>query len=304
MNSLLSLFSLNILPILLTAGAGYLLEKTIELDPKTVSRLILYLFSPSLIFKLLTENQINHEDTIKIMVYAVTCTLLSGLLGYLIGSLFKMERQLVVALTLTTMFTNAGNYGLSLNGFAFGKEALAFASIYFVISGLMTNTMGVFIASAGKNNVLESFLRVFRFPSIYALIIAILFNYYEWNLPLPIDRTVTILSNAAIPGMLVLLGMQLQRIKWDDNILALSTATILRMVVAPILALVLSNPFGLQGAAKQAAVSEASMPTAVMTTALATEFDVHPAFVTTVVTATTLISPLTLTPLLAVLVGA
>jgi predicted permease len=43
------------------------------------------------------------------------------------------------------------------------------------------------------------------------------------------------------------------------------------------------------------------MPTAVMATVLATEFDVHPAFVTTVVTTTTLLSPLMLTPLLAFL---
>jgi predicted permease len=45
------------------------------------------------------------------------------------------------------------------------------------------------------------------------------------------------------------------------------------------------------------------MPTAVMTTVIATEFDIHPSFVTTVVTATTLLSPLTLTPLLAILGG-
>jgi predicted permease len=59
----------------------------------------------------------------------------------------------------------------------------------------------------------------------------------------------------------------------------------------------------LQGSALQAGVTEASMPTAVMATVLATEYDVEPAFVTTVVTTTTLLSPLTLTPLLALLGG-
>ena len=57
----------------------------------------------------------------------------------------------------------------------------------------------------------------------------------------------------------------------------------------------------LSGAARQAAVTEASMPTAVITTALATEYDVEPAFVTSTVVLTTLLSPITLTLLIALL---
>jgi len=43
------------------------------------------------------------------------------------------------------------------------------------------------------------------------------------------------------------------------------------------------------------------MPTAVLATILATEYEAEPAFVITAVFATTLLSPLTLTPLLLVL---
>jgi predicted permease len=43
------------------------------------------------------------------------------------------------------------------------------------------------------------------------------------------------------------------------------------------------------------------MPVAVLTTILATEFDAQPSFVTAAVLITTLLSPLTLTPLLAFL---
>ena len=43
------------------------------------------------------------------------------------------------------------------------------------------------------------------------------------------------------------------------------------------------------------------MPTAVMSTILATEYEAEPAFVTTAVFASTLLSPLTLTPLLLIL---
>jgi predicted permease len=45
------------------------------------------------------------------------------------------------------------------------------------------------------------------------------------------------------------------------------------------------------------------MPSAVIAIVLATEYDVEPAFVTSAVLVTTLLSPLTLTPLLKILGG-
>jgi hypothetical protein len=75
----------------------------------------------------------------------------------------------------------------------------------------------------------------------------------------------------------------------------------LRLVVFPLLAIGLASIFRLEGTAYQAGVVESAVPTAVLTTVLATEYDLEPSFVTTAVVVSTLISPLTLTPLLAYL---
>jgi len=56
---------------------------------------------------------------------------------------------------------------------------------------------------------------------------------------------------------------------------------------------------GLTGPARQAGVILASMPVAVVTTILALEFEIAPAFVTSAVFVSTVLSPLTLTPLIA-----
>jgi predicted permease len=75
----------------------------------------------------------------------------------------------------------------------------------------------------------------------------------------------------------------------------------MRLLVSPFVALLLIPLFGLAGPARQALVLEAAMPTAVLTTVLATEFNAEPSFVSTTVLVTTLLTPLTLTPLLAFL---
>ena len=74
-----------------------------------------------------------------------------------------------------------------------------------------------------------------------------------------------------------------------------------RSSLTPLAAFGLAHLVGLQGAALQAGVLQASMPTAVITTILALEFDGAINFVTSVVCAATLLSPLTLTLMIAYL---
>jgi malate permease and related proteins len=78
-------------------------------------------------------------------------------------------------------------------------------------------------------------------------------------------------------------------------------SSLMRLVAAPLLAILLSKPFGLLGPARQAGILESGMPTAVLAAVLATEYDLEPSFITSVVFVTTFLSPFTLTPLLAFL---
>jgi predicted permease len=98
--------------------------------------------------------------------------------------------------------------------------------------------------------------------------------------------------------MLLFMGMQFRNIQWKGRGLPVILVSGIRLVVAPLLALVFSTLFQLQGAALQAGIVEVGMPSAVLTTVIATEFDIEPAFVSAVVFITTILSPLTLTPLL------
>jgi predicted permease len=75
----------------------------------------------------------------------------------------------------------------------------------------------------------------------------------------------------------------------------------LRLIVSTLLGLLLAQVLGLDGAARQAGIIQTAMPVAVVTTILAVEFQTEPAFVTSVVFLSTILSPITLTPLIAFL---
>jgi len=298
---LLTLFSNNLLPIFLASGAGFLAARYLGVNPRSVSKIAFYIFSPCLVFSLLTSDQLNGDAITQMAVFAALIILIMGAITALIGYALRFERSIIIALMLTVMFGNAGNFGLSLNLFAFGEEALVYASVYFVTSAILVYTLGIVLASWGKSNLRASMLGVFKVPVVYAVILALVFRVFDLSLPLPIDRTVSILSDAAIPVMMVLLGIQLYHAKWSESTFSLGLSNFLRLVASPALAIGLSMLFQLEGPEYQAAVLESAVPTAVLVTVLATEYNIQPAFVTTAVFTSTLLSPLTITPLLAIL---
>jgi predicted permease len=295
---LASTFANNILPIILLSGAGFALGKLLHVEPRTLGRVVFYVFSPVLIFDLLIQNQLKIGEAAVVIAFALTFILLTGALTFLAGYLLRLERPALVAILITTMFANTGNYGLPLVSFAFGEQALPYAGIYFATTTLLFYTLGVFLASLGHMSLKEAILGLFRIPTMYAVLLAVAMNIWEIGIPAPVARAVDLAAGGTIPLMLVLLGVQLTRVEFSGNQRALQLSVLLRLIVAPLAALLFAAIFGLQGFARQASVTQASMPSMVSATVLATEYNLDARLVTAVVFISTLLSPLTLTPLL------
>jgi predicted permease len=298
---LLSIFASDVLPIFLVASVGFLLARFLKADVRTLSRVVFNALAPCLVFNLLVTSKISPDEFGRMALFSVCVILGVGLIARLVTLPFKLDRAMVSALLIVVMFSNGGNYGLSVNSFAFGQEALARATIYFVTSSILMYTVGVFLASSGKSGYRKALTGVFKIPAVYGVIAAAVVMLTKTTLPAPILRPVELLSNASLPMMMMVLGMQLERAGKLEKPLWVGLATVLTLVVSPLLAFGLVNVLDLSGAARQAAMIEASMPTAVVTTILALEYEVMPSFVTNVVFVSTLLSPITVTLLIAFL---
>jgi predicted permease len=166
---------------------------------------------------------------------------------------------------------------------------------------VLTNTVGTFLAAAGRRNVRTALASVLRIPAIYGIAGAMLVLATGSTVPTALLRPITMLSDAALPLMILVLGMQLERAVSPKRPALVALAVCVSLLVAPIVALGLTSLLGVSGAARQAVVVLSSMPVAVATTILALEFDASPDFVTSAVFLSTILSPLTLTPLIAYL---
>lgn len=295
---LASTFANNILPIILVSGAGFALGKLLHIDPRSLGRVVFYVFSPVLIFDLLIQNQLKMSEAAIVIAYAFSFILIMGAITLLLGYFLKLERPALISILITTMFANTGNYGLPLVSFAFGEQALSYAAIYFVTTTCMFYTLGVLLASLGHMNFKEAALGLFKVPTIYAVLLAVIINAWNIQIPAPVTRAIELAAGGSIPLMLILLGVQLTHVEFSSNIRALQLSVLLRLLIAPLAALLFAALFGLQGFTRQGSVTQASMPSMVSATVLATEYDLDAKLVTAVVFISTLLSPLTLTPLL------
>lgn len=291
----------NILPIFLAIGAGFALARSMSVRAETLSRVTLYIFSPCLVFTFLVENQIRSGEVSGIVLTNLGVTASSFLLGWVAARLLRLDRVTTISMMLVLMFTNGGNYGLSLTQLAFGDAALARAVIYFVTTSVVVYTLGIYLASSGRLSAGDAARRLFSLPPIYAVLLAFVAIASGKPVPSPLMTPIRLLGEAAIPVMLIVLGVQMAQVGPVRELKTVLVASGLRLVAGPLVALGLASVLGLSGATRQAAVLEASMPTAVLTIVLATEFDVRPELVTGVVVVSTLLSPLTLTALIAFL---
>lgn len=295
---LVTTFANNILPIILLGGAGFALGKSLHIEPRSLGRVVFYVFSPVLIFDLLLKNQLKLSEAAGVIAFTVSIILTIGLITYSLGRVLKIEQKPLISILITTMFANTGNYGLPLVAFAFGEKALPYAGIYFVTTTLLFYSLGVFLASLGHMTLKDAALGLFKVPTLYAVLAALLLNAFDVELPLAVNRAVELAAGGTIPSMLILLGLQMTKVEFSKNMRALQLSVSLRLLAAPILGLLISMLFGIQGVAQQGAMTQASMPSMVSSTVLAAEYNLDSKLIAAVVFVSTVLSPLTLTPLL------
>lgn len=301
MDELLRVFLDNLFPIIVVAGAGYLLQRLLFLDPKPLVSLSYFVLLPALQFILVTDSDLNGMDVMRVFGLATAIIALCLIVTWLATRFLKLQPGLTAAVLVTVTFMNAGNYGLSLNQLAFGDEGLAWASIFFVTIALWANSLGVFILSAGQSSLRHALSELLRVPALYGILIALIFKFMHFEVPSPVYRSLDLLAAATITVMLLVLGMQIGKSGLPVHLGPLVLVIMMRLIISPALAWLISPVFHLPSIARSTSIIEAGTPSAVLTSILALKFDTEPEFVTGAVFITTILSPLTLTPLLSLL---
>jgi predicted permease len=299
----LSVFVNVVLPVFIVAGMGFVVQRRFHPSIPALNQTALYIMLPSLLFTSLLKVDFRSEQPLRILAFTLLLTVAMLALAVVIGRVMGLDRVTTSAFMLTVAFPNLGNYGLPVVLLAFGQEGLAVALVLISLQSLYGSTLSIFLASSGSMSVISAFGQVLRLPTIYAVFGALLVNLFQLPLPNFILAALTIPAQAAIPLMVIVLGMQLAGTKGIEAPRLVGTAVFTRLVLGPIVGLGLVMLLGLTGVTRDVMIVGAAMPSAVFTIVMATQFNARPRLVSDVVIASTLASIITVTVVLSLLSG-
>lgn len=300
---MLGIFVNVVLPVFIVAGLGFALERRFRIPIVPVNQIVLYVLMPCFIFVSLVPFELLREEPLRIGAYAVLLTVAMLAVGIAIARILRLDRATTSALLLTAAFPNLGNYGLSIVLLAYGAEGVRFGTILLAVQMVFGLTLAIFIASTSSSSLRASLGQVARQPALYAVLAAFAFGLFGVPVPPFILSALALPAQAAIPVMLLVLGMQISGTAGIQARGLVSVAVVTRLVIGTLVGVVLASALGIAGVARDVMIVGAAMPTAVFTTLTATQYGARPRFVSDVVVAGTLASIVTVTAVLAALSG-
>ena len=244
-----------IFPVFFVIGVGYYLgKKNPKFDTNFITNFAGNIGTPAMIFYTVTTTGITLSIFVSYFFYALLMIGGFAIIGLLM--LFFLKKDLSMELP-PLILPNTGNMGIPICLFAYGTQGLGVASAIASVIILFHFTLGVFLAK--KSFSLDI---VIKSPPVYAIIISILFLYFQIKTPLFLENTTFLLTYATIFLVLMSLGIALTRFKFslkDSIILSLC-----RVILGPVIAFIIIYNFDLSGFAAGVLLIQSAMPSAIL----------------------------------------
>jgi len=291
----------NILPAFLVMALGVLLDRLLAVDKKSLSRMAIYVLLPCLVFSSLVQSSVDPGEFGLMILFAGAIILVMCALALLVGHLLGWSSRSVDALVLTVGFFNAGNLGLSIIVFCFGDAALELGLVFYTALSFASNTVSAFFAARSNSRGREALGKVLRLPGLYVFVLALVLRGLGVQVPEALLKSVDLVGRAAVPVMLLMLGLQLSQSRVAGRYKEVAVGVVLRLGVGALAAAGIAPLVGLEGLARKVAITQAATPTAVSSGLMAIEFDADAEYVTSVILVSTLLSSVTLALVLSLL---
>ena len=244
-------------PVFFVIGIGYYLgKKDPNFNTKFITNFAGNIGTPAMIFYTITTTGITLDIFVEYFIYALVIIAGFSLVGLLF--LFILKKDVISELP-PLILPNTGNMGIPICLFAYGTVGLGVASAIASVVILLHFTLGVLLAK--KKFSLEILIK--NVP-IYAILAAVVFLYFQSDVPGYIENTTFLLTYTTIFLVLMSLGIALSRLK----VVSWTHASILgavRVIIGPIIGFSLIKFLNLNGFFAGVLLIQSAMPSAVLT---------------------------------------
>ncbi len=288
-----------VLPVFLVSGSVALLQPRLRLNGDVLAQTSLLIFVPALTFRALLQADGPIEEMARVTLAVILELAVLLILAELVARWLRLENATRGALVCSVILVNAGAFALPVLVFAFGEAALLPGMFHVILFNVLLLPLASLYLAAmqqaalGKKvSVGHALRRVLRTPVIYAAMLGVLVRASGVTVPEPLFKAIALIADGAIPLLLVVLGVQLAETfsnGWQiRQAPALIALIVLRLGVAPVIALGAAVLLGIEGIARVALVINGGMSTAILAGVLTRDYAADVPLATLSVLATTI----------------
>ena len=255
MDIYLKLFEV-LFPVFFIVGIGFLLgKKNPNFDTSFITTYAGNFGTPALVIFALTAGGVTFDVFKEFFFYALILLTAFGIIGLIF--LVLMKKDYVRELP-TFFLPNTGNMGIPICLFAYGELGMGIGAAISSLVVLLHFTLNIFLAKRAFD-----FQTIFKSPAFYAIIVTVLFLYFEQPVPQFVLNTVMLLAYGMIVMILMSLGIALTQMKVFSFKDAVITSTG-RVILGPIIGFIIIKIFGLSGISAGVVLIQSSMPSAIL----------------------------------------
>lgn len=291
---------LSLIPVFSLIALGAALRRFSLLSPDgwaALERLTYFVLFPPLMFMSIVEGSFAGEEALRLGgALAATVLIMAALMLLGRPGLAKDGAQ----------FSSVFQAGIRWNGYValgvisglHGESGVALAAVGFAVLVPINNVMSVLVLSRYAGAKPASFLQVIRSvatnPLIISTLLAVLLVRLGVRVSEPVGDTLNLLGDATVSLGLICVGAALDFSSMRSAKWPLAAATLLRLVIMPLVAVALCIALGVRGLSFDIAMICVAAPVATSAYILARQLGGDATLMANIITLTTLLSLVTI----------
>ncbi len=269
---------------------------------KKLSTLILYVCQPFMLATA-TFGAEYSDELLKLGLIALLC----GFIGHAIaaaigfgGTCFFKDKAKGRMIEHCIVFGNCGFFGFPVLEAAFGEKGLFCGGFFVVAFNTVLWSYGMLIIGRANKDMRIKLTKIFLNAGTVPCVLGLVLYALRFKLYAPIYDSMTMIGDACTPLSLILIGIMLSRIPIKNYIKEYSSyyGIVVKLFVLPIATGVIMKLLGFSDFFTLLSAMMMGLPTASSTAMFAETYDLHPDIAAQTVGVSTLVSVVTLPPVM------
>lgn len=254
----------NFVLIILAIAIGYFINRLNIFSkdaPSILNQFVIYISLPAMILLQIPKLTFSMDTLIPIIVSWMVM-FFSAILVLLVAKIFSFSKEITGSLMLVAILGNTSFMGIPILNAYMGESAIPYVLVYDQLGTFIALAIyGTFIASYYSSKSKITFkiitLKVLTFPPFISLVAALFLMGVEFN-PI-LSKVLASFSSTIVPMALVAVGLQLQFKLPREDIKPFSIALLIKLIIAPIIAIIICKIFSWDNQASIVSIMESAM---------------------------------------------